>query len=215
MASVKENYQKRKTANYRILGTRVMRKEFYEENLIQALTRGSETALLQLYQRYADRIFDVSFHLLKDTGWSEDVVQEIFVKLWLNRMTIKQDVDIWPFLYVLTKRECFNKLRSIKRSHAAFELLAYHIENQSETADRLLERKELSQEIDRYLSQLPAQQKLVFTLSRVDGIPQQQIAEELNLSKNTVKNHLARALKQMKQVRSGRNLLLCLFFYFF
>jgi len=164
-----------------------MRKEFYEANLIQDLAMGSEAALLQFYQLYADRIFDVSFHLLKDTGWSEDIVQEVFVKLWTNRMSIKQDVDLWPFLYVLAKRECFNKLRSIKRSHAAFELLAYHIESQSETADRMVERKELSEEIEGYLSQLPAQQKLIFTLSRVDGVPCQQIAEELNLSKNTVK----------------------------
>ncbi len=192
-----------------------MRKEFYEANLIQDLAMGSETALLQLYRQYADRIFNVSFHLLKDTGWSEDVVQEVFVKLWTNREGIKQDVDLWPFLYVLAKRESFNKLRSIKRSHAAFELLAYHIERQSEMADQVIERKELSQEIEQYLSQLPAQQKLVFTLSRVDGVPQQQIAEELNLSKNTVKNHLARASRYLKEVRSGRNLLLSLFFYFF
>ncbi|MEI2270622.1 sigma-70 family RNA polymerase sigma factor [Sphingobacterium sp. ML3W] len=192
-----------------------MRKEFYEANLIQDLAMGSEAALLQFYQLYADRIFDVSFYLLKDTGWSEDIVQEVFVKLWTNRMSIKQDVDLWPFLYVLAKRECFNKLRSIKRSHAAFELLAYHIEGQSETADRMVERKELSEEIEGYLSQLPAQQKLIFTLSRVDGVPCQQIAEELNLSKNTVKNHLARASKSLKQVRSGRNLLLSLFFYFY
>ncbi|WP_333865157.1 RNA polymerase sigma factor [Sphingobacterium sp.] len=192
-----------------------MRKEKDEANLIEALSMGKQAVLPKLYEVYASRIFDVSFHFLKDTGWSEDVVQEVFVKLWTNRESIKHDADLWPFLYVLTKRECFNKLRSIKRSRSAFELLYYHIEHHSDRADGLIERKELADEIENYLAQLPEQQKLVFTLSRIEGIPHNQIAEELNLSKNTVKNHLARASKHLKQARSGRNPLLSLFFYFF
>ncbi|QRY58617.1 RNA polymerase sigma factor [Sphingobacterium siyangense] len=175
-----------------------MRKENDEANLIQALSIGKQAVLPKLYERYADRIFDVSFHLLKDTGWSEDVVQEVFVKLWTNRESIKQDVDLWPFLYVLTKRECFNKLRSIKRSHSAFELLYYHIEHHSDSADGLIERKELAGEIENYLALLPEQQKLVFTLSRIEGIPHNQIAEELNLSKNTVKKPSCQSIETFK-----------------
>ncbi len=162
-----------------------MRKENDEANLIQALSIGKQAVLPKLYERYADRIFDVSFHLLKDTGWSEDVVQEVFVKLWTNRETIKQDVDLWPFLYVLTKRECLNKLRSIKRSHSAFELLYYHIEHHSDRADGLIERKELADEIENYLAQLPEQQKLVFTLSRIEGIPHKPSCKSIEAFKTS------------------------------
>jgi len=186
-----------------------------DRELIVEMNLDNESALGMLYSRYADRVFDLSFFLLKDTGWSEDVVQEVFFKLWVQRAVVDENSELWPYLYVLAKREALNKLRGLRRSKSAFERLLHHIELYAEETDKMLNRKELSQELESYVSQLPAQQQIVFTLSKLDGLSHQQIAEKLNLSKNTVKNHMAQALKHMRKNPISRDLLHILVLYFF
>lgn len=186
-----------------------------ESKLIDMLIEGRKSAFEQVYYSYSNRVFNVSFFLLKDTGWSEDVVQDVFVKLWEHRADLQRNQCLWTYLYVMTKRHALNKLRSVKRSNACFERLwAQFSEVGDQHVHELVVAKELNENIDNLLRLLPSQQRLVFSLSRLEGFTHQEIAERLNISPNTVKNHIVQAAKHLRNKRFYHDLFVLLIFFF-
>ncbi len=168
-------------------------------NLILNLKLHDELALQAIYYKYAEQVYKFSFLLLKDTGWSEDVVQEVFVKLWNNRSNLDPEGNLWTYLFVLTKRASLNKLRDIKAFSSSFEQLWDNISRLSDCSHEKLVVKELSDSLEGLLNELPDRQREVFKLSRYEGFTHQEIAKKLNISPNTVKNHMVQALKTVKK----------------
>lgn len=179
-----------------------------DSKLIDMLIEGRKSAFEQLYHGYSNRVFNLSFFLLKDTGWSEDVVQDVFVKLWENRTHLQRGQSLWTYLYVMTKRQALNKLRSVKRSNACFERLWAQISEPEDSLHDLVVAKELNENIKKLLGLLPIQQRTVFSLSRLEGFSHREIAEQLNISPNTVKNHIVQAAKYLKNKRLHYDLFL-------
>lgn len=167
--------------------------------LIELLKAGDESAFEIIYDKYSERIYQFSILLLKDTGWSEDVVQEVFVKLWNTKENLDSNKSLWTFLYVLTKRTALNKLRDIKSFSSDFEHLWNNISTLSDCSHEKLIAKELSNQLDYVLNTLPKRQREIFKLSRFEGFTHQEIADALNISPNTVKNHMIQALKTIRK----------------
>lgn len=186
-----------------------------ESKLIDMLIEGRKSAFEQLYYSYSNRVFNLSFFLLKDTGWSEDVVQEVFVKLWENRASLHRNQNIWAYLYVMTRRHALNKLRSVRRSNACFERLWMQFSEPEDSLHNAIAAKELNENIKRLLGLLPLQQRTVFSLSRLEGFSHQEIAEQLNISRNTVKNHIVQAVKLLKNKILHQNLFLLILIFSF
>ena len=179
------------------------------------LIDGRKSAFEHLYHKYSNRVFNLSFFLLKDTGWSEDVVQDVFVKLWEHRADLRSDQSLWTYLYVMTKRHALNKLRSVKRSNACFERLWTQISTSADSSlHDMVVAKELNENINKLLRLLPSQQRMVFSLSRLEGFSHREIAEQLNISPNTVKNHIVQAAKYLKNKRPYYDLFSLLIFFF-
>ena len=179
---------------------------------VSLLKLGEEAVMESVYRKFAHRVFDVAFLILKDTGWSEDIVQEVFIKLWSNRDKLDLERELWPFIYTITKRETLNKLKSIKTSKIAFDTLLILLTDKFDHS--ILENKELGNNIFEQVNNLPTQQRTVFLLSKVDGASQQEIAEQLKVSKNTVKNHMAQAIKRLRKGLLEQFILPILFFLF-
>lgn len=169
-----------------------------EYEWITKLMLADEHALEFFYDKYSSQVFNFSFLLLKDTGWSEDVVQEVFVKVWDNRSKLDPNGNLLSYLFVLTKRASLNKLRDIRNFTPAFEHLWNNISNLNDCSHEKLVAKQLSDYLDQMLNQLPERQREVFKLSRFEGFTYQQIGEKLKISPNTVKNHMIQALKAIK-----------------
>lgn len=186
-----------------------------DKEVLASFIAGGEDAFERIYYSYAERVFNVSFFLVKDTGWSDDIVQEVFIRLWENRAKIQSNQDLWTYLYVLTKRLALNKLRSIKRSQSCFEHLWRGLSEPADSTYNMLVAKELKTQLQEFLESLPPQQKKVFSLSRLEGFSYQEIAEQLGISPNTVKNHIVQATKSLKNsglIKEG--FLLAIFLYF-
>src|SRR5690606_1326055 len=157
---------------------------------ITALMLDDEQALKFIYDKYSLQVFNYSYLLLKDTGWSEGVVQEVFVNLWKNRSKLDPSGRLIPYLSVLAKRASLNKLRDIKSFTPSFDHLWNNISSVSDCPHEKLIAREFSDYLNQVLSRLPERQREVFKLSRFEGFTHQQIAEELKISPNTVKNHM-------------------------
>ncbi len=184
-----------------------------EQQILIELINGCEVALESLYNQYANRVYNLAFLFLKDSGWSEDVLQDVFIKLWHNRAKLNAEGNLWLYLYVLVKRESLNKLRSLKRSGDCFDKLWDNVSHLAECSHEKLVAKELSVYVNELLVELPPKQREVFTLSRVDGLSHKEISEQLNISQNTVKNHMVTALKVIKRNVVNHHILLFFIFY--
>lgn len=167
--------------------------------LLRAIISGNELAIRIIYERYSNRVYKLSLVLLKDTGWSEDVVQEVFIKFWNNRQALDPDGEVWNLLYVITKRTALNKLRDIGKSNSNFEKMWASISYLSDTVHEEFIAKELSGRLAIFLDRLPDRQREIFKLSREQGYTHQQIAVKLGISPNTVKNHIVQALKVIRK----------------
>lgn len=184
-------------------------------SIIRLLKAGDETALRSVYELYGEKVYQFSFRFLKDTAWSEEIVQDVFLKLWLNRESLEEEGNIWLYLYVITKRLCLNKLREIRKSATLFEHLMKNIDAAYNPTEEKLMAGELEQYIQKLIERLPKQQQLIFKLSREAGLSHNEIAEKLGISPNTVKNHMVQALKTLKNSlhKSGFAYILVLLFF--
>jgi len=165
---------------------------------IRRLKAGDEAAFRSIYDSYSEKVYQLAIRFLKEVTWSEELTQDVFMKLWINREGLDERGNIWLYLYVITKRLCLNKLREIHRSTTLFERLMDHIQAASERAEDQLMAEEAGQCAEQIIAMLPQQQQRIFKLSREEGLTHDEIAKKLGISTNTVKNHMVRALKTLK-----------------
>lgn len=165
---------------------------------IEKLIAGEVAAFDLLYAAYAKPVYQLAFRFLKNKEQSEEIVQETFINLWQSRARLDACGNIWNYLYVIAKRLCLNQLRNISRSAVLTEKLLLYIEQAGNTTEDTVRAHELEAFAQKAILRLPRQQQVIFKMSRVDGLSHKEIADRLQLSPNTVKNHLVEALKKLK-----------------
>lgn len=167
--------------------------------ILQKLLQGNQIALRELYDKYAQMVYQLAFHILKDEQIAEEIVQDTFLQLWGSREKIDAASNIRTFIYVISRNKCFNRLKQLKRYHSLFEpLLIEESYNHISEQDPLAE-KEVTEALEQLVQKLPTKQQLVFRMSRFEGLSHQEIAQQLSISTNTVKNHLVSSLKFIRE----------------
>ena len=145
---------------------------------------------------------------------TQEIVQDVFLKIWVNRSALAAVDCFKAYLLVVSKNHTLNCLKQIAReNNRKKEWVNSVLRNASNEVEEMdtIDRDSL---IDEAVTLLPPQQKKVYTLSRRDGLKQQEIARELNISLETVKKHMVLALRFLKyHIRTNISLfLLCMFF---
>ncbi len=170
------------------------------ETLLSSLQRGSHQAMEKIYQLYWSDVFDAALKKTGDEALSQDITQEIFISLWENHKTINLSGSLSAYLYGAVKYKVINYFRSgnLKEQHQT-ALTALMDVQQTSTADDKLILKELHLEVDAAIALLPEKMQLVFSMSRKQEKSIKEIATELNVSVQTVKNQISAALKLLKK----------------
>ncbi|SIQ04862.1 RNA polymerase sigma-70 factor, ECF subfamily [Mucilaginibacter lappiensis] len=169
----------------------------YKEDIKQ-LIAGDETVFRLVYGFYSSKIYKLAYRFLKDQELSEEIVQETFITFWLNRDKLDPDVDLWPYLYVITKRLSINSLKQIYKSTDNLKLLIQRTILEHNPTEEHMAAEDLKIFTQKIIDQLPRQQQLVFKLSRNEGLSYKEIADKLQISQHTVRNHMIQALKTLK-----------------
>lgn len=169
-----------------------------EKDIILKLKRSDQKSLTVLYEKYAKQVFSLAIYILKDQGWSEDVVQEVFIHLWDGRESINEEKDIWLLLYIITKQKSLTKLRTMMRYEIHKRKHWSLISESCCVVDEEIAFNELKGSLEKALDKLTPTQKQIFNLSRFEGLSHQEIACKLSISPNTVKNHMVAALKSLR-----------------
>jgi RNA polymerase sigma-70 factor (ECF subfamily) len=183
---------------------------------IQQLIAGDGAAFDLIYKTYCSKVYRVAFRFLKDSEQSREIVQECFINLWMSREKLDPEGNIWLYLYVIAKRQSLNALRQICQSRELTEKLINHITTRHNDTEEYILVHDLEHFAERIIKILPKQQQLIFRLSRVEHLTHKEIANQLHISPNTVKNHMSEALKTLKSHLQYSDLIyfLALFFWF-
>ena len=165
---------------------------------IKALNEGNHLAYEQLFDSWYEPLCRYAFTILRNMDDAEDVVQKTFCKLWDQRESLSIKSSINSYLYRIVHNESLNAVHQ-KTSHQEHNL--NYISSMNEVDDSVVETitaNDLQLAIDKALGTLPPQCKRVFEMSRMDQLSYSEIAKELNISTNTVENHVSKALKILR-----------------
>lgn len=167
-----------------------------ERAIVSRLKNSDTSAFDSIYRKYAPKLFGFALSLIKNRTDAEGIVQEVFLKLWQNRENINLHASFESYLFTITHNTVVSLLRKKLSEQKYVDYLhANQVPTVDDPAITDLEWKELQSEVNAIVEQLPARQKEVYQLSREKGMTYTEIAEDLNLSVNTVENHMSRALK--------------------
>jgi RNA polymerase sigma-70 factor (ECF subfamily) len=183
---------------------------FEASRLISLLNEDSEYAFQLIYDKHRNRIYQTALKYLKSPIIAQDVVQDVFMKLWYERHNIEASKPVEAWLYSVAKNNILNKLRKIANDWKAVDLISHSILQTENNTDNKLREAEFKSNLDFAVSQLPDQQKLVFVLSRFEKLTYVQIGKKMGISPLTVKTHLSRALTSIKKQFEAKGLFLLL-----
>jgi RNA polymerase sigma-70 factor (family 1) len=168
-------------------------KNIQEDELLRSVAEGSEAAFRILYLKYHHRLGAFIYRLTDSHETSEEIVQDVFLRIWQNREKLESIKSFKAYLFVMSKNQAFNCLKKAVAEKVKFLKLESHYEElyAEESAEIEIDRYAL---LDKAIEQLPEQQKRAYLLSKHKRLTYEQVAKEMNLSPETVKKYLKIAM---------------------
>jgi RNA polymerase sigma-70 factor (ECF subfamily) len=180
-----------------------------QHQLLQQIANGSESAFEQFYNIHWNKIYSLALAYLKSSVQAQDVVQEVFLKIWTKRQNLGHIENPASFIYIMGRNEVIRALKKKINLDWLNEEQTNLLPDDLMLPHQIVDLKELEKKIGTAINNLPTQQKLIFKLSREEGLNHEQIAGRLGIEKATVKNHIVRALNSLRRnLQLGSNNLL-------
>lgn len=185
-----------------------------EIQLVKKLKTGDLNAFNQLFNVYSSRLYHFAYGYFKSKDEAEELVQETFCKVWERKSDLKEEFQFRSYLFTIA----FNYVRKYFRSKA---LLNKYMESVTTGSVRDMPTSQdvnypsLKELVDRLVDEMPEKRRLVFIKSRYEGKTATDIAEEMNISKSTVENHLNQALRHLRNCLREEHISGGLFFFLF
>ncbi|MET7000340.1 RNA polymerase sigma factor [Chitinophaga defluvii] len=184
--------------NIKLINSLSARHTYEEKELLQRVSEGGESAFTTLFGQYSTSLGALAYKVLQDEAAKQDVLQEVFIKLWLHRDQLPEV----HFLAAWLKKITLNEALIYLRKNAAYDkrLSALKIPEYIENgALQSLEVKELQQRVGEFIKRMPEQRRTIFELNRLEGLSAMEIAAKMNLSYGHVRNSLSIAVKSIRQ----------------
>lgn len=176
--------------------------------LVKALKEGNQLAFSIVYKTYAAQTFSLAFKYLLNKELAEDAVQNLFLKLWLKKEEIDETKPINRYLFTMLKNDLLNTLRDSKKNIYLLEYcLSMVLELEDNSQNENLKQEQMNI-IQQALEQLSPQRRKVFEMKVSGKYSNQEIADKLNLSINTIKFQYSQSLKQIRATVGELSLLL-------
>jgi RNA polymerase sigma-70 factor (family 1) len=168
-----------------------------DKELVEALRYGDEDAFECLFERHWHSLYGFVYKMISDKDQTKDVLQNTFLEVWKRKETLFAEDSILPFLLKVAKNEVITLFRKDKVRLAGDEILISNLQRENLTDDKLL-ATELQDAIDSELIKMPVNMRKCFHLSKYEQMSIKDIATELLLSEQTVKNNISEALKRLR-----------------
>ncbi len=174
-----------------------------ETDLLCLVSGGDEAAFRKIFDFYSDRLFSYVRKITDHDEIAEEIVMDAFMKIWINRESLSNINRFDAYLYAIVRNQSFNALKRVARESQIIKEMSFtHTEYQDTTEEAVIYndyRHLLHQTVD----QLPPQQRRIYILSSEKGLKCDEIADQLNISRNTVKAHLKKAVCSVRTAFSN------------
>ena len=173
------------------------------KHLTAGLRRGKEEAFAYVFRMYYSPLLNYAGRILKDVEAANDVVQECFCRLYERRRELRKELQVRPYLYKSVYNACMDAIKhqKVESNYINQELLDFYFSKVVETpeAEQALLDEDLKGAIQDAINKLPERCREIFVLSKVDGLSNKEIAEQLNISMKTVEAQMTTAFVRLRK----------------
>jgi RNA polymerase sigma-70 factor (ECF subfamily) len=185
-----------------------------DEELMREIKADNMFAFDVLFKKYSKRLYKFGFSILKSKEEAENLVQDVYLNLWENRNNVEKNSSVKCYLFTIAYNSAISIIRKKVKESQYIEYLKT-IQNTEKPVNLEIEYNELTDNLNQIIKSLPPRQKEVYLLHRVEGLKYNEIAERLNISVNTIENHISRALKTIRKKLENYSLIMTLFVHLF
>ncbi|MRG47205.1 RNA polymerase sigma-70 factor [Chitinophaga sp. SYP-B3965] len=157
-----------------------------------------ELLFMDIFRKHEGRLYALALKLTKSAPHAQDIIQEVFLKLWEQREDIRQIRNMEAWLYRITENKVIDFLRKAAADDRLREAIWNNLPQNSNATETVVIAHEYEHILQKAISLLPPQRKLIYCLNREAGMNYQEIASELHISRHTVKNQLSTALQTIR-----------------
>tara|TARA_R110002050_G_scaffold300825_1_gene473713 strand:- start:15513 stop:16100 length:588 start_codon:yes stop_codon:yes gene_type:complete len=167
-------------------------------SLIDDLRNGDLEAFDLIFKKYGDKLFGFALTYLKSREETEELVQNVFLKLWENRKNLKKKSSLKSYLFTIAYHNMCRLFRE-KQIHEKFTNEIFAFGDRIFNLDEQLDYKSTLEQVNRLIDKLPEKQRVIFLKSRKEGKSSKEIADEMNLAPRTIDNQISMAIKFLRK----------------
>lgn len=176
-----------------------------ETILLTELKAGSSLAFKYFYDKYRAQLYRKFLKMVRLEEIAEELLQDLFIKVWDKKGLIDPEQSFKAYLYRIAEHIVYDFYRKVARESRLEQEVAHINTELSNPTEEGIFEKEAQHKIDEALSKLPPQQKLVFTLCKMEGKSYKEVAQQLGISPATVNAHITSATKTLKIYLMDKN----------
>lgn len=194
-----------------LISTLLMADKHDDHTLVQLLQNGNVAAFDSLFDVYSPKLFGFALKYFKNESDAEELVQEVFVKVWENRLTLKSELSFKSYLFTIA----LNQIRKHFNKKATSLRYLESLQNEPEFADNQIindfNYETALVEINLIIERMPPRRREIFIMSKLEGKSSKEIASQLNISAGTVDNQVSEALRFIRSQLKSETMVLVLF----
>ena len=169
---------------------------FTDKELLERLAAGEESVFIYLFERYRDPIYSTALHLSGSVSLAEEIVQDVFLDLWLKRQNAPGIIHLQAYLNRMAANKLYDALKQRQRQRDLTQTSADGAD--LHTPAVLLENKDYDAILARAIARLPEKQRLAYQLIKQQGLTRKEAATELGVSPETIKYNLDQAFRSIR-----------------
>jgi RNA polymerase sigma-70 factor (family 1) len=174
-------------------------KDDQQKQLLVLLRQGNEPAFNTLYKAYSKPLYLRVLRMVKNADDADELLQELFIKLWDNRKIIDLEKSFKSYMYTIAHNLVSNYFRKIANDQALIRSILQNATIYYLNAQELLENKEVSKLLQQAIDQLTRQRKQVFQLCKIEGKSYEEAAELMGISIATINSHMTKSLQSIRE----------------
>jgi len=169
-----------------------------DHQLLSLLAEGDEDAFTEIYNRYWKKLYVTAFNRLDDAREAEEAVQNVFLSLWKRRDVLELNFSLATYLSTAVKYQIYSRIARMNRESKHITYLGQTSTEGSDTTTDWLFERELKKKLEDAISTLPEKCRVVFIMSREQGLSNSQIAQRLEIAEKTVEGHITKAISILR-----------------
>lgn len=172
--------------------------QYEEQELLALLHRGSEQAFEKIYNHYSIRLYANLLKLVKSEAEAQEILQDVFLKVWNNREQIDLSKSFKAYLFKIAENKVYDFFRKLARDKKKMAVLLTTTSGENVPDEANLFTEENTALLEKAIGALPPQRQQVFRLCKLEGKSYREVSKELDISESTISDHIVKATKSIR-----------------